>query len=45
MTTYSALTNSIVHDLAGAGQPWLSDEELAEGEAGLREPGATTPKV
>ena len=28
MTTYSALTNSIVHDLAGAGQPWLSDKEL-----------------
>ena len=28
MTTYSALTNSIVHDLAGAGQPWLSNKEL-----------------
>ena len=28
-TTYSVLTNSISHVLAGADRPWLSDEQLA----------------
>ena len=27
-TTYSALTNSITHDLAASSQPWLSDQSL-----------------
>ena len=27
-TSYSALKNSITHDLADASQPWLSDQNL-----------------
>ena len=27
-TTYSALTNSITHELADASQPWLSDKDV-----------------
>ena len=39
-TTYSVLTNSISHVLAGADRPWLSDEQLAA-RTGPFPPGAS----
>ena len=39
-TTYSVMTNSISHVLAGADQPWLSDAEVAA-RTGLFPPGAS----
>ena len=45
-TTYSALTNSITHDLA-ASRPWLTDQSLEAftGEASPLGPAARTPKA